>query len=72
VLIDRSDRQLGLLVILRIWRDQFLGVSPAFVVIHDGVGGRARWMLWSEDIGQKLVDLSFFPDFVDEMLWIFV
>jgi hypothetical protein len=35
VLVDISDRQLGLLVVLQIWRDLFLGVSLAFA---DGRG----------------------------------
>jgi hypothetical protein len=30
VLFDPSDRQLGLLAILQIWRDLFLGVSLAY------------------------------------------
>jgi hypothetical protein len=29
-------------------------------------------MLWSEDVGPEMVDLSLFPDFVDEIHWIFV
>jgi hypothetical protein len=35
VLFGSSDRQLGLLVVLHIWRDLFLGVSLAFA---DGWG----------------------------------
>jgi hypothetical protein len=36
------------------------------------LGAGARWMLWSEDIGPEVVDLSFFPDFVVGMRWILV
>jgi hypothetical protein len=39
VLVDLSDRQHCILVVLQIWRDQFLDVSLAFVVIRDGTGG---------------------------------
>jgi hypothetical protein len=39
VLADFLDRRLGFLTILQIWRDQFLGVSLTFVVIHGGAGG---------------------------------
>jgi hypothetical protein len=38
-----SDRQLGLLVSVKIWWDQCLDVSLAFMVILDGTGGQARW-----------------------------
>jgi hypothetical protein len=31
------------------------------------LGARVRWMPWNKDVGLKVVDLSFFPDFVDEM-----
>jgi hypothetical protein len=40
VLVDLLDRQLGLLAVLQIWRDLFLDVSLAFVVIHDNAWGR--------------------------------
>jgi hypothetical protein len=29
-------------------------------------------MLWNKDVGLKVVDLPFFPDFVNEMRWILV
>jgi hypothetical protein len=45
VLIGPSDRQLGLLAGLQIWRDQFLGMSLAFMVIRDGAGGRVEVVL---------------------------
>jgi hypothetical protein len=27
----------------------------------------ARWILWSEDVGPKVVDLPYFPNFADGM-----
>jgi hypothetical protein len=72
VLVDPSDRWLGLLAFLLIWRDLFLCVSLVFVVIHIGAGGRARWMLWSEDVGPEVVELSLILDFVDGMRRILV
>jgi hypothetical protein len=42
VLVDLLDQQLGLLAVLQIWRDLFLDVSLAFVVIHDRAGGRGE------------------------------
>ena len=42
MLIGPSDWQLGLLAVLQIWRDQFLGVSLALVVIRDGASGRGE------------------------------
>jgi hypothetical protein len=45
VLTGPSDRQLGLLAGFHIWRDQFLGVSLAFVVICDGTGGQGKVVL---------------------------
>jgi hypothetical protein len=36
------------------------------------LGAGARWMLWSENVGPEMVDLSLFPDFVNEMRWILV
>jgi hypothetical protein len=27
----------------------------------------ARWVLWSTDAGPEVVDLSLFPDFIDEI-----
>jgi hypothetical protein len=42
VLFSPSDRYLGLLVILQIWRDHFLGVSLAFVVFGNNDGGRGE------------------------------
>jgi hypothetical protein len=35
-----KDRQLNLLIVCQIWRDLFLGVSLAFVVIHGNAEGR--------------------------------
>jgi hypothetical protein len=29
-------------------------------------------MLWSKEVGLEVVDLSFFPDFIDEIRWILV
>jgi hypothetical protein len=29
-------------------------------------------MVWSEEVGLKVVDISFIPNFVDEIRWIFV
>jgi hypothetical protein len=46
-------------------QDQFLGVSLAFVVIRDDIGGRARWFFWSGDVGLEVMDMSFFSDFID-------
>jgi hypothetical protein len=65
MLIDHSDRYLGLLIVLKIWRDRFIGVSLAFVVIHDDTEAGARWFFWSKDVGPDVVDRSFFPNFVD-------
>jgi hypothetical protein len=31
------------------------------------LGADARWILWSEDVGLEVVDLSLFLDFVDGM-----
>jgi hypothetical protein len=31
------------------------------------LGARARWMFWSEDVDQEVVDLSLFRDFIDRM-----
>jgi hypothetical protein len=45
VLVDLSGRQLGLLAVLQIWRDLFLDVSLAFVVVHDGTGDRGEVVL---------------------------
>jgi hypothetical protein len=33
------------------------------------LGARARWVLWSEDVGPEVVDLSLFPDFIGGMRW---
>jgi hypothetical protein len=57
---------------LHIWRDLFLGVSLAFVVIHNGAGGRGEVdalekECWSEGGGSIVI-----PDFVDGMRWILV
>jgi hypothetical protein len=38
-----------------------------FVIIHDSAGSDERWMLWNEDVGPEVVDLSIFVDFVDGM-----
>jgi hypothetical protein len=35
------------------------------------LGAEAMWMLWSEDGGPEMVDLSSFPDFID-MMWRFL
>jgi hypothetical protein len=59
VLVDLSGRQVGLLTGLQIWRDLFLDVSLAFVVVHDGAGGRGEVVLL------EVVDMPFFSDFVD-------
>jgi hypothetical protein len=67
VLVDSSDRRLGLIVFLQIWRDQFLDVSLAFVLSTTVLGIEARWMLWSENVGPEVVDLLLFPDFIDWM-----
>lgn len=45
MLVDLSGRRLGLLVVLQIWRDLFLNVSLAFVVVHDGPGGQGEVVL---------------------------
>jgi hypothetical protein len=42
-------------------------VSLVSIVIYGGSGVGTRWMLWSEDVGPKVVDLLFFPDFVNKM-----
>jgi hypothetical protein len=67
-----EDRQLGLLTFLQIWRDLFLGVSLAFVVIHSGAETGARWMFCSEDSCSEMVDLSLSLDFVDGICQILV
>jgi hypothetical protein len=72
VLVDYSDRELGLIVFLRIWRDQFLDISLAFVLSTAVLGIGAMWMLWSENVGPEVVDLSLFPDFVEWIRWILV
>jgi hypothetical protein len=36
------------------------------------LGAGTRWVLWSEDVGLEVVDLSFFPDFIGEMRWFLV
>ena len=46
MLVGLSDQQLGLLVVPQIWRDPFLVVSLAFVVIRDDdAGGRGEVVL---------------------------
>jgi hypothetical protein len=47
-------------------------MSSTFIDVYDNAGAKARWMLLGKDVGSKVVDLSFFPDFVDEMRWILV
>jgi hypothetical protein len=59
VLFGPLDRQLGLFAVLQIWRDRF-SVCPWPTQV-----ARARWFLWSEDVGQEVGDLPFFLDFVD-------
>ncbi|KAK1615382.1 hypothetical protein QYE76_020899 [Lolium multiflorum] len=61
----KEGRRLGLLAVHQIWRDLFLDVSLAFVVVHDGAGAGARWFFWSEDDGPEVVVMSFFFDFID-------
>jgi hypothetical protein len=36
------------------------------------LGAGTRWMLWNNDVGLELVELLFFPDFIDGMRWILV
>jgi hypothetical protein len=36
------------------------------------LGAGARWIFWSEDVDQEVVDLSLFHDFIDRMRWILV
>jgi hypothetical protein len=36
------------------------------------LGAGARWVLWSEDVGPEVVDLSFFPYFMGGMWWFLV
>jgi hypothetical protein len=55
------------LVFSPFFRSGEIDVFLAFIVIHDSAGARARWMLWSEDVGPEVVDLSSFHDFVDGM-----
>jgi hypothetical protein len=64
VLIGPSDQQLGLLAGLQMWRDQFLGVLLAFVIIRDGAGSLGEVILmdqvcWIGDGGFVV-----FPDFI--------
>jgi hypothetical protein len=40
--MNSLDRQFGLLTFLQIWLDLFLGVSLAFIFIHDGTRGRGE------------------------------
>jgi hypothetical protein len=42
VLVELFDRQLGLVIILQIWRDLFLDMSLAFIVIDDSAGGQGE------------------------------
>jgi hypothetical protein len=44
----------------------------AFVVIHGGVGGRGKVDALNDYVGPKVVDLTFFPNFVDVMRRILV
>jgi hypothetical protein len=46
-------------------------VSLAFVFIHGVTRAEARWILWSEDVGLEMVDLSLFLNSVDDMHQIF-
>jgi hypothetical protein len=45
------------------WRPSFLAAA---------LGAGARWVLWSEDVGPEVVDLSLFPDFVGGIWWFLV
>jgi hypothetical protein len=36
------------------------------------LGTGVRWVLWSEDVGPEVVDLSLFPDFIGGMRWFLV
>jgi hypothetical protein len=47
-------------------------MSLAFIVIHGGTEARARWMLWSQDVGSEMLRLSLFFEFVNGMRWILV
>jgi hypothetical protein len=49
-----------------------ISVSPVFVINYGVAGDRARWMLWSEDVGPEVVELSLILDFVDGMRQILV
>jgi hypothetical protein len=51
--------QLGLLAILQIWQDLFLGVSLAYA------GGRGEVVSLERGCWSKVVDPSFFLDFID-------
>ena len=65
MLVGLSDRQLGLLVVLQIWRDQFLVVSLAFVIIRDGAGGWGEVVLLERGCSSGGGGSSFLSDFVD-------
>jgi hypothetical protein len=45
------------------WRLSFSAVA---------LGAGARWVLWSEDVGTEVVDLSLFPNIIGEMRWFLV
>jgi hypothetical protein len=49
-------------LLLQIWQDLFLDVSLAFGIIHGGGRTGARWMLWSKEVGPKVVVLPLFLD----------
>jgi hypothetical protein len=36
------------------------------------LGTGARWVLWCEDVGTEVVDLSLFPNIIGEMRWFLV
>jgi hypothetical protein len=59
VLFGSSDRQLGLLVILQIWRDLFLGLSLSYA------GGRGEVVSLERGYWSEGGVLPFFLDFID-------
>jgi hypothetical protein len=69
VLVDTSDRRLGLLVSLQIYRDLFHGMLLPFIVSHGGVGGIDEVDTLERGGGGYL---SLFHDFVGGMRWILI
>jgi hypothetical protein len=60
VLVDHLDRQRGLLTVHQIWRDLFLYMSLASVVIYGTAGGQGKMDAlergcWSEDAESVII-----------------